>query len=209
MSSRRPIVEDGVIAGNVTDKDAVRNPVARWLVRRFHEELGDLVARTGAVDVHEVGCGEGHLTAKLAAPGRRLRASDFSRQVIELARGEAAARGLAVELRVASVYELDPTRDAAELVVCSEVLEHLEDPSRALDVLAKLARPWLLASVPREPLWRSLNMARGAYLRDLGNTPGHLQHWSKGAFLRFLSTRVDVVEVRTPLPWTIALCRTR
>ena len=89
------------------------------------------------------------------------------------------------------------------------LVEHLEDPVRALDVLAQLARPWLLASVPREPLWRALNMARGAYLGDLGNTPGHLQHWSRRAFLRFLSTRLDVVEVRTPLPWTIALCRAR
>ena len=39
----------------------------------------------------------------------------------------------------------------------------------------------LLVSVPREPLWRGLNMARGAYMRDLGNTPGHVNHWSKRA----------------------------
>ena len=30
-------------------------------------------------------------------------------------------------------------------------------------------------------------MARGAYLRDLGNTPGHVNHWSKRAFVSLLS----------------------
>ena len=38
--------------------------------------------------------------------------------------------------------------------------------------------------MPREPLWRGLNMARGAYLKDLGNTPGHVNHWSKRSFHR-------------------------
>ena len=40
---------------------------------------------------------------------------------------------------------------------------------------------------PREPLWRGLNIARGAYLKDLGNTPGHLNHWSKRGFVALLS----------------------
>ena len=100
-----------------------------------------------------------------------------------------------------------PAGDAAELVVCCEVLEHLADPERGLAVLASLARPWLLVSVPREPVWRALNLARGHYFADLGNTPGHLNHWSRRGFVNWLSTRLSVVEVRAPLPWTMALCR--
>jgi hypothetical protein len=88
-------------------------------------------------------------------------------------------------------------------------LEHVPDPERALAVLAALARPHLIVSVPREPLWRVLNLARGRYWRDLGNTPGHLQHWSTLAFLDLLQDHLEVLELRTPLPWTMALCRTR
>jgi hypothetical protein len=76
-----------------------------------------------------------------------------------------------------------------------------------LDRLEALAAPWLIVSVPREPLWRGLNLARLSYVGALGNTPGHLNHWSKRGFLRFLESRVDVVETRNPLPWTMALCR--
>ena len=88
------------------------------------------------------------------------------------------------------------------------MLEHLEDPDGALDVLAALGRPWVIVSVPREPLWRALNLSRLKYVRDLGNTPGHLSHWSRGGFLRFLERRLEVIEVHSPLPWTMVLCRT-
>ena len=76
-------------------------------------------------------------------------------------------------------------------------------------MLAQLARPHLIASVPREPLWRILNVARGRYWLELGNTPGHLQHWSGSTFTALLAERFELVEVRYPLPWTMALCRVR
>ena len=52
-----------------------------------------------------------------------------------------------------------------------------------------------------------LNMARGAYWSELGNTPGHLNHWSKRSFVRLLSQHGEVVEVRSPFPWTMLLVR--
>lgn len=66
-----------------------------------------------------------------------------------------------------------------------------------------------IVSVPREPMWRILNVARGPYLRDPGNTPGHVQHWSTRHCLEILQRKVDVISVRTPLPWTLALCKPR
>jgi hypothetical protein len=127
--------------------------------------------------------------------------------VLEEARRRAAAVDVEIHFEATPIEELDPERHAAELVVCCEVLEHLEDADRALDVLAGLARPWLIASVPREPLWRALNLARLSYVSDLGNTPGHLNHWSRGGFVRFLTRRFEVIELRSPTPWTMVLCR--
>jgi hypothetical protein len=138
-----------------------------------------------------------------------MRGTDVSPDVIAEARRRAAAASVEIELRAAPVEDLDPSVDAAELIVCCEVLEHLEAPSGALEVISALARPWAIVSVPREPLWRALNLARLAYASDLGNTPGHLNHWSRRGFLRFLEDRLEVVEVRAPLPWTMALCRVR
>lgn len=193
--------------GNVYDKYGSRHPVERRLVRGFIGELERLVFATGAKEVHEVGCGEGELVLRLARQGLRARGSDLVEEVIDQARRRAATEQLEVEFRAAPIEELDPARDSAELVLCCEVMEHVDDPGAALEIIAQLATPWAILSVPREPLWRALNLGRLKYVRELGNTPGHLQHWSRASFLRFLERRLEVVAVRSPLPWTMALCR--
>jgi SAM-dependent methyltransferase len=194
--------------GNVYDKYGTRNPVERRLVAAFLDDVRELAAQTGAGEAHEVGCGEGELSLMLAREGLRMRGSDVSAEVIEEARRRAEAAGLEVAYRAAPIDSLDAANDAAELIVCCEVLEHLDDPQRALDRLVGLARPWLLVSVPREPLWRVLNLARFKYVGELGNTPGHLGHWSRRGFLELLRSKAEVVDVRSPVPWTMALCRT-
>lgn len=202
-------VEDSGVAGNVYPKYHTGNPIARRLVAGFLASFHELAARAAADDVLEIGCGEGILSVALAAEGYRVRGVDVSPQIIETARAGATAAGQDVRFEVASVYDLDPERDTAGLVVCCEVMEHLQDPLRALELMSRLARPYFLVSVPREPLWRVLNVLRGKYLADLGNTPGHLQNWSQRRFLNMLARYVEIVEVRSPLPWTMALCRVR
>lgn len=85
----------------------------------------------------------------------------------------------------------------------------MDDPGSVLAEMARVTGRSLLVSVPREPLWRLLNLARGAYWRALGNTPGHVNHWSKPQLVTLLSRAGDLVEVRTPFPWTMALVDVR
>jgi 2-polyprenyl-3-methyl-5-hydroxy-6-metoxy-1,4-benzoquinol methylase len=94
-----------------------------------------------------------------------------------------------------------------DLVCATEVLEHVPGPEHVVAEMARVAARHLLVSVPREPLWRALNLARGAYVRELGNTPGHLNHWSRHGFATLLARHGEVVELRTPLPWTMLLVR--
>ena len=85
----------------------------------------------------------------------------------------------------------------------------MPDPDATLAEMARVARRWLLVSVPREPMWRALNMARGAYWRSLGNTPGHVNHWSKRGFVSLLERYGEVEQARSPFPWTMLLVRLR
>ncbi|MEM1082235.1 MAG: class I SAM-dependent methyltransferase [Pseudomonadota bacterium] len=202
-------LEDGIVVGNTYDKYNSNNPIARKLVAGFSAALSDLVNIVAPAEIHEVGCGEGYWTTQWKAQGIDARGSDFSSLVIDLARQNAAAMSLDVAFKAADIYALDPAVDAAELIVCCEVMEHLDRPTEALEMLTRLARPYLVVSVPREPIWSAMNLARGKYWSDWGNTPGHVQRWSKRAFLDLLEQHVDVLEVRSPLPWTMALCRVR
>lgn len=198
-------------AGNYYDKYHTRNPVARWLMSGFLDSFDALLDRVGEVPTAlEAGCGEGELTIRIArSTGGRVNAFDISPEVVAEAHTRIAAAGLAapVSLGTASIYELNPDRDRVDLVVCCEVLEHLDEPEKAVEKLASVCGKYLIASVPREPIWRALNMARGKYWRDLGNTPGHYQHWSSRGFSALLQQHFEILELRRPLPWTMALCR--
>lgn len=195
-------------AGNHYDKYGTRNPIARFLMQGFLNSFDRLSARVPPCSALEVGCGEGELSLRLARRGYEMRGCDVSDAVIKEARKRALNAGVDVTFWRQGIESLNE-QDTAQLVICCEVLEHLDDPQAGLKTLASLARPWLLTSVPREPVWRALNMARGKYLSEWGNTPGHLNHWSKSAFLDFVGVRFHVVEVASPLPWTLALCRVK
>jgi 2-polyprenyl-3-methyl-5-hydroxy-6-metoxy-1,4-benzoquinol methylase len=197
---------ESVVAGNVYDKYGTTHPIARRLMAGFERDMARLLERAGTPSsVLEVGCGEGHVTAQLARryPAARVVGSDVSSAIV----AEARALHPGLCFQVGSIYDVGA--EPCDLVVACEVLEHLDEPGRALDALARATRGHLFVSVPREPLWRALNLARGRYVRDLGNTPGHVQHWSRAALLALLGRRFEVVAVRTPLPWTQALCRCR
>ena len=197
------------VPGNYYDKYNATNPIAGRLVANFLKSFVELAESTQANEVFEVGCGEGNLSLKLLRKGWTVRGADLEESVVNEANESAEAEGFGAPFFVADVYSLTPSEISAPVIVCCEVLEHLPDPERAVDLLAEAAQPWVLLSVPREPIWRILNVARGKYFRHLGNTPGHIQHWSRRSFLAMVSRRLDVISVRSPLPWTMVLCRTR
>lgn len=210
MTKKKPVVEEnGVIAGNVTDKYGSKNPLVKRAMQGFNDALFELLALARVGMIHEVGCGEGHLSVKLAQAGYQVKASDFSGKIIDTARKNAALNQVKIQFKTSSVYDLNPSRDSAPLVMCCEVLEHLQAPDKAMKILRRLASPFLILSVPREPIWRTLNMLSGRHVKHWGNTPGHIQHWSKHAFVHMVSQYMDVIKVATPLPWTMVLGRAR
>lgn len=204
-----PTFEDGLVVGNTFDKYRSRNPIARWLMGGFLSSFDDMVAASSPSSVFEVGCGEGELAFRCARTGIPTRGTDISARMIELAKERARDSDLDVEFSVADLFQIRELSPPADLIVCCEVLEHVPAPEEALARLRALDGSHYLMSVPREPLWRVLNVARGRYLADLGNTPGHLQHWSRREFLELVETEFEIQAVRAPIPWTMVLATPR
>jgi len=201
------VSEDGVVTGNTYDKYGSENPVVRRLMASFERTLDELMAQARPQSLLDVGCGEGVLVHRwaLEMPQARLVGIDLEEESIQAGWAERQAPNL--EYRTMPAEDLPFAENEFELASAIEVLEHVPDPEHTVAEMARCASRHLLVSVPREPLWRMLNMARGAYIGQLGNTPGHLNHWSKRSFTKMLARHGEVVEARSPFPWTMLLVR--
>jgi 2-polyprenyl-3-methyl-5-hydroxy-6-metoxy-1,4-benzoquinol methylase len=203
MSAERAV--GSVPTGNTYDKYGSTNPVVRHLMASFQRALDDLFALAQPRSVLDAGCGEGVLTFEWARqlPGARVVGLDLPDPRLE---EHWRARQLPnLQFLSGRAEELPFAADEFDLVSAIETLEHVPDPRRTLDEMARVAKHHLLVSVPREPVWRALNLMRGAYVRELGNTPGHVNHWSRRGFERLLAHHGVVVASRSPFPWTMVL----
>ena len=198
---------EGTVTGNTYDKYGSTNPVVKRLMAGFEAALDELFARADPQSLLDVGCGEGVLTYRWAQRlgDRPVVGIDLEDPAIQAEWEKRQAPNLSY--RVMKAENLPFGAGEFDVAAAIEVLEHVPDPEHTLAEMARVASRHLLVSVPREPVWRVTNLARGAYWKDLGNTPGHVNHWSKAAFTRLLSRHGGVVEARSPFPWTMLLVR--
>lgn len=201
------VSEDGVVTGNTYDKYGSQNPLVRRLMAGFERDLDELLDMAAPSSLLDVGCGEGVLVHRWALRLGEARVMGIDLQEGSIQAGWAEHQAPNLEYSVMEAANLPFADGEFDLASAIEVLEHVPDPEHTIGEMARCAKRHLLVSVPREPLWRMLNMARGAYWPALGNTPGHLNHWSKRSFVGHLSRHGEVVELRSPFPWTMLLVR--
>lgn len=191
-----------------TPKYRAKNPAQRALIRRFVSTLhGLFLEAMPAQRVLEIGVGEGFLSGYLSEKfpdksftGLDLREEDLSR-----------ARRLFPRLKTVrgTAYDLSVLEGPFDLVICAEVLEHLDDPDRALAEVRRLQPRAAIFTVPHEPLFMLSNLARGKNIPRFGNDIEHVNHWNPRTFAKLLSKRFDVQRVTTAFPWVLALATPR
>ncbi|TXE05853.1 class I SAM-dependent methyltransferase [Gelidibacter salicanalis] len=197
----RPELED--FSGKYEDTSFI----SEYLVSNYFKSVKKLLSKTYEVTyAHEIGAGEGRSTMRLGKMVPNLTASEFVAQQVVLAKVNNPNLNVFQE----NVYQLKYEKDSVDLVFLLEVLEHLDHPEIALEELKRISKRYLILGVPREPLWRLLNMSRLKYLKNLGNTPGHLNHWSKSSLIKLIENKFGkVIAVESPIPWTIVLAEKR
>lgn len=206
-TSKLPLLENGVVVGTKS-KYTSENPLKRYLIQAFDDDVAQLAKTVNPDSILEVGCGEGHVARILLTYTKaQICCTDISDTVLDLARTACDSPRISFEKR--SIYDLRAPVDCAQLAVCCEVLEHLEEPEKGLNQLAEIASPYCLMSVPREPIFSMLNFCAGANFKTFGNDPAHVQRWSRKSFLDFVASQFEIINVKSPLPWTIVLGRSR
>jgi SAM-dependent methyltransferase len=180
-----------------------QNPLQKRLIGRFLAEVNSMLAPLPIHTVLDVGCAEGFVLDALKQARPELAVAGLDLDAAALGRGRQLFPG--IPLAQASIFHVPCPPAAFDLVLCTEVLEHLADPAVGLRELRRVSRRYCLLSVPHEPFFRLGSLLRGKNLPRLGNDPEHLQNWSQASFVRFLAPHVNVVAVRRSFPWLIAL----
>jgi ubiquinone/menaquinone biosynthesis C-methylase UbiE len=183
------------------------NPIQRWMISRFYSAIRQMITKTDGKSLLDAGCGEG-LSIKNIKKERqfsRIYGIDLSLPAIKLA-NKINTQSMFIQ---GSVLNLPFKDESFGVVICLEVLEHLEKPEQGLREILRVTSRYILLSVPNEPYFQIANFLRGKNLTRLGDDIGHIQHWSAHNFISFMSQHTQVLFWRTSFPWTIALCQKR
>jgi ubiquinone/menaquinone biosynthesis C-methylase UbiE len=195
------------------DKYNTKNPLKRLCIKHFEEYLLNKIRFTFAngnldVSVLDIGCGEGFISAEINRhfPDMKITAIDFDAEAVKKAQnlhGSGGGGGNIVFQR-GDIYNLEFQNNSFDIVLCLEVLEHLEHPEDALKEIYRVCKKHLVISVPHEPWFCLGNLLALKNVSRFGNPADHIQHWTKKSFANFLSVQFADFAIDTSFPWIIA-----
>lgn len=129
----------------------------------------------------DVGCGGGLLAEPLARLGTHVTGTDLEPSSIDTARAHAATQGLTIDYRVGGLPDaLSVPGRSYDLVIASEVIEHVEDPVGFVADLVRQVKPGgLVILTTLNRTFRSLLLGVVVAERVLGLVPKGLHDWQK------------------------------
>lgn len=180
-----------------TPKYQFRGLFHRTLIRRLLIRVAALAQQSSPKTILDAGGGEGFFTSYLAQafPEAAITVVDLSDHDLALLNKRLPnVKGVHADLQT---FDLGQRFD---LLVATEVLEHLPKPADALARFAQQAAR-IVVSVPWEPFFMFGNLARGKNVTRFGNDPEHVNHWTPLTLRRFLSREFTVDRIWPTFPW--------
>ncbi len=190
--------------GNL-EKYQSKNSLKRKMILRLHEKMLDkcvYMAERGDIQVLDAGCGEGFFCSKVkeVLPEATITGCDGAEEALEVAR----QMNPDILFEKSNLYDLPYKDRQFDIVVCSEVLEHLNNPEKAFLEICRVGKN-ILVTVPNEPWFRLGNLLALHNVIRLGDPIDHINHWTFRGFQRFLKPLINEVEYGfdRSFPWSI------
>lgn len=187
-------------------KHTTKNPIERLVLKNFFATVVKTLRPLNIDTVLDAGCGEGFTLDRLSREkiGSSYKGIEYDPEAVKIANKLYPK----LDIHEGDVLKLPYKNDSFDLVVCTEVLEHLENPRKAYRELLRVSKKYVLITVPNEPIFTLQRIAKLKNLRHLGAHPEHIQHWGPREFLKFVKIRgVKLVIYKYPIPWTMVLVK--
>jgi len=183
-----------------------QNPIHRFALGRFFDRIAAELNAFQPERVLEFGCGEGFFLKEVQQRGVEF-ADYVGLDLREDALATASSFFPKGRFERADLFRWPAPEEGFDLVIASQVLEHLPTPQLALERLVELCSGQLLLTVPLEPWFRILNFLRGRDLRRLGNHPEHVNLWTFSRFRSFVADHAEVVRAYRVFPFTVVIAK--
>ena len=184
-------------------KHTSKNPLKTVFLNIYYKTFVEELKKLEIKNVLDIGCGEGFILNKLKQEriGESWEGIDYSKEAVEIGKKIHSY----LDLTQGSIYDSKFKDNSFDLVVCTEVLEHLESPQIALKEVVRISKKYILFSVPNEPLFLLSNFTQW------GKDIGHINHWTFWQFENFVRKNVgegaQIISRKYPFPWTMLLLR--
>jgi len=176
-------------SGNLKKYES-QNPIKKVLIYRFERKLIQVLRKKvhgleqrEKLTLCDCGCGEGFIDRALldAFPHLTITGYDVNDEAL------AFAKSLNPEVQyfkrniLTSEFE-----EKYDIVLCTEVLEHLQNPDQAIRVLQKMAIQACIITVPHEPFFCLGNFLSLKNVSRFGNPEDHINHWTTASFKKYM-----------------------
>lgn len=188
------------------EKHNTKNPIGRIFLNNFLKTVVKTIRPLNIDSVLDVGCGEGYTLARLQKEkiGKTYEGIEYDDTAVALAK----KMNPKMTIKQGDIYKLPYKSNSFDLVICTEVLEHLENPKKAYRELIRVSKKYVLLSVPNEPFFTIQRIGRLQNVLHLGAHPEHIQHWTFSAFTKFVHVRgVKLITRKFPIPWTMVVVK--
>jgi len=184
-------------------KYETHNPLVAYAIQRFLSSIKDMLSGVHPKTVLDVGCGEGIVLKHTSDCGTDVFnvGLDISKSAVKIAKHINPKKSFCV----ADAAHLPFKSSSFELVMCCEVLEHLDEPEVVIEECGRVSSKACLSSVPNKHLFRLANMLRLKNLSRWGEDKEHRHAWTKNEFVELMSRDLHVCEVRQLTAWVIVL----
>ena len=194
------------------EKYVSKNPLKRKMVEKFNLKIVSIVEKMteeiklqgGGATILDAGCGEGFIDNILLENinSIKIKGLEYTREALEIAK-EMNPKAEYIQGDICNMPFAD---DFADIIICTEVLEHLKQPEKAVHELLRVGKKYVLITVPDEPWFCMGNLVALKNIRRFGNPIDHINHWTYRKFKRFVTTQFDgKINFCKSFPWSIAV----